>query len=127
MVEGARARVPGRRLTGIDVCVEVDGETRRRVSEWLPAGRGPGRPARGGGGGGGGGWAHPPNPSPFKPLLARFVIVFAGPGMNFVLAAVIAALVFMIAGQPVSPAVLGHPAPDGPAARAGLRAGGRRV
>ncbi len=62
-----------------------------------------------------------------KPLAARFLIVFAGPGMNFVLAAVIFALVFMVVGRPVFPAVLGRVAPDGPAAHAGLRAGDRVV
>jgi len=60
-----------------------------------------------------------------KPLLARFGIVFAGPGMNFVLAAVIFAVVFMVVGRPVLPAVLGRVAEDGPAARAGLRLGER--
>src|SRR5712664_203241 len=36
-----------------------------------------------------------------KPLGARFLIVFAGPAMNFVLAAVIAGLMFMLVGRPV--------------------------
>jgi len=58
-----------------------------------------------------------------KPLWARFLIVFAGPGMNFVLAAVIFALVFALVGRPVWPAVVGHVAADGPAAAAGLRTG----
>jgi len=62
-----------------------------------------------------------------KPLAARFAIVVAGPGMNFVLAAAIFALVFMIVGRPVFPAVLGRAAEDGPAARAGLRLGDRVV
>ncbi|MBI2527668.1 MAG: RIP metalloprotease RseP [Candidatus Rokubacteria bacterium] len=62
-----------------------------------------------------------------KPLVARFGIVFAGPGMNFVLAAVIFAVVFMVVGRPVFPAVLGRVAEDGPAARAGLRLGERMV
>ena len=58
-----------------------------------------------------------------KPLWARFLIVFAGPGMNFFLAAVIFAFVFAFVGRPVWPAVVGHVAPDGPAAAAGLRSG----
>ena len=58
-----------------------------------------------------------------KPLWARFLIVFAGPGMNFVLAAVIFALVFAIVGRPVWPAVVGHVAPDSPATAAGVRTG----
>ncbi len=41
-----------------------------------------------------------------KPLPVRFLIVFAGPGMNFVLAAVIFALVFATVGRPVWPAVV---------------------
>ena len=36
-----------------------------------------------------------------KSLAARFLIVFAGPAMNFVLAAVIAAAMFMFIGRPV--------------------------
>ncbi len=59
----------------------------------------------------------------FKPLWIRFLIVFAGPGMNFVLAAVIFALVFATVGRPVWPAVLGRIAEGGPAAAAGLRSG----
>jgi regulator of sigma E protease len=58
-----------------------------------------------------------------KPLWVRFLIVFAGPGMNFVLAAVIFALVFATVGRPVWPALVGHVAPDTPAAAAGLRTG----
>jgi regulator of sigma E protease len=58
-----------------------------------------------------------------KPLWARFLIVFAGPGMNFVLAAAIFALVFAIVGRPVWPAVVGHVIPDSPASEAGLRTG----
>src|SRR5947208_16766181 len=38
-----------------------------------------------------------------KPLWARFLIVFAGPGMNFVLAVVIFTLVFATFGRPVWP------------------------
>jgi len=56
-----------------------------------------------------------------KPLAARFLIVFAGPAMNCVLAMVIFAAVFMILGRPVSPAVVGRVVEGGPAAQAGLR------
>jgi regulator of sigma E protease len=58
-----------------------------------------------------------------KPLWARFLIVFAGPGMNFVLAAVIVAAVLATAGRPVWPAVSGRVAEDAPAAAAGLKSG----
>jgi regulator of sigma E protease len=60
-----------------------------------------------------------------KPLWVRFLIVFAGPGMNFVLAAVIFTLVLATVGRPVWPAVLGRVAEDAPAAAAGLRTGDR--
>ena len=62
-----------------------------------------------------------------KPLAARFLIVFAGPAMNFVLAAVIAGLMFMLVGRPVAPAVAGRVTEGGPAAQAGLRTGDRIV
>jgi regulator of sigma E protease len=69
-----------------------------------------------------------------KPLWARFLIVFAGPGMNFVLAAVIFASVLGTVGRPVWPPVVGRVAPGSPAAAAGLqtgdtvvRADGRRI
>jgi regulator of sigma E protease len=58
-----------------------------------------------------------------KPLWARFLIVFAGPGMNFVLAAVIFALVLGTLGRPVWPATVGKVTEGGPAAAAGLRTG----
>jgi regulator of sigma E protease len=62
-----------------------------------------------------------------KPLIARFLIVFAGPGMNFVLAAVIFALVFMIVGRPAMPPIIGRVAPDGAAAKVGVATGDKIV
>lgn len=58
-----------------------------------------------------------------KPLWVRFLIVFAGPGMNFVLAAVIFMVVLATIGRPVWPAAIGRVAGDGPAAAAGVRTG----
>jgi regulator of sigma E protease len=58
-----------------------------------------------------------------KPLWARFLIVFAGPGMNFVLAAVIVAVVLATAGRPVWPPSVGRVVESSPAAAAGLRSG----
>jgi regulator of sigma E protease len=58
-----------------------------------------------------------------KPLWVRFLIVFAGPGMNFVLAAVIFTLVLATVGRPVWPAAVGRVADGGPAAAAGVRTG----
>ena len=57
-----------------------------------------------------------------KPLWARFLIVFAGPGMNLVLAIAIAAGVLMTVGRPVWPPVAGRVS-DGPATAAGLKSG----
>jgi regulator of sigma E protease len=62
-----------------------------------------------------------------KPLPVRFLIVFAGPAMNAVLAVVIFALVFMIQGRPVMPSIVGRVMEGSPAARAGLTAGDRIV
>jgi len=62
-----------------------------------------------------------------KPLIARFLIVFAGPAMNFVLAVLIAALMFTTIGRPVAPAVVGRVSEGGPSAQAGLRTGERIV
>ena len=52
-----------------------------------------------------------------KPLWARFLIVFAGPGMNFVLAAVIFATVLATVGRPVWPPMVGRVTEGGPARR----------
>ncbi|MFQ5947166.1 MAG: RIP metalloprotease RseP, partial [Anaerolineae bacterium] len=76
---------------------------------------------------GGGGTTDPDKSFPLKPLPARFLIVFAGPAMNFVLAAVIFAGLFVFVGRPVLPPVLGPIAPDGPAAQARLQPGDRVV
>jgi regulator of sigma E protease len=60
-----------------------------------------------------------------KPLWARFLIVFAGPAMNFVLAAVIFAILLATMGRPVWPAVIGRVTDGGPAAAAGIQSGDR--
>jgi regulator of sigma E protease len=69
-----------------------------------------------------------------KPLWARVLIVFAGPGMNFVLAALIFTVVFAAVGVPVLAPTVGRVLADSAAAQAGLRTrdevvavGGRRV
>jgi regulator of sigma E protease len=62
-----------------------------------------------------------------KPLIARFLIVFAGPAMNCVLAIAIFALVFMILGRPVAPAVVGRLVDGGPLVQAGVRVGDQIV
>jgi regulator of sigma E protease len=73
---------------------------------------------------GGGTLAYDPSKAfSLKPLWARFLIVFAGPGMNFVLAAVIFALVFATVGRPVWAPVIGRVTEGSPAAAAGLRSG----
>ncbi|MGH7322522.1 MAG: RIP metalloprotease RseP, partial [Candidatus Rokuibacteriota bacterium] len=56
-------------------------------------------------------------------LWARFLIVFAGPGMNFVLAAAIFSLAFAVVGIPMLPATIGRVTPDSAAAQAGLQPG----
>jgi regulator of sigma E protease len=58
-----------------------------------------------------------------KPLWARFLIVFAGPAMNLVLAVVVFAVVFATLGRPVWPAVVGKVADGSPAHAAGLHTG----
>src|SRR5689334_22588581 len=55
-----------------------------------------------------------------KPLIVRFLIVFAGPAMNFVLAAAIFAIVFMTVGRPALPSIVGRVTEGGPASAAGL-------
>jgi regulator of sigma E protease len=84
---------------------------------------------------GGGTLAYDPKKAfALKPLWARFLIVFAGPGMNFVLAWVIFAVLLATVGRPVWLALIGRVADGSPAAAAGLRTGdlvlavdGRRV
>ncbi len=77
--------------------------------------------------GGGSATIDPAKSFSLRPLWARALIVFAGPGMNFVLAAAIFAGVFVVLGRPVLPAVLGRVQPGGPAAQAGLETGDRVV
>jgi len=74
---------------------------------------------------GGGGTApfDPAKSFALKPLPARFLIVFAGPGMNFVLAALIFGVVLATVGRPVWPPVVGRVADGSPAAAAGLMTG----
>jgi regulator of sigma E protease len=73
--------------------------------------------------GGGGATYDPAKAFAKKPLWARFLIVFAGPGMNLVLAAVIFAVVLGTLGRPVWPAAVGRVSDGSPAATAGLRTG----
>jgi regulator of sigma E protease len=77
--------------------------------------------------GGGRGVVDPARSFHLKPLWIRFLIVFAGPGMNWVAAIVIFALIFMTVGRPVIAPVLGSIVAGGPAAQAGLRTGERVV
>ena len=77
--------------------------------------------------GGGTGIVEPQKSFSEKPVWTRFLIVFAGPGMNFVLAAFLVMVVFLILGRPGVPAVVGRIEPGSPAGEAGLRPGDRVV
>ncbi|MDX1711691.1 MAG: RIP metalloprotease RseP [Rhodovibrionaceae bacterium] len=56
-----------------------------------------------------------------KALWQRFLIVLAGPLANFIFAIVLLAGLFVISGQPFTPAVVGEVVPDSPAAEAGFQ------
>ncbi|MBU2547926.1 MAG: RIP metalloprotease RseP [Proteobacteria bacterium] len=58
-----------------------------------------------------------------KPAWARFLIVFAGPGFNFVFAILAFWLMFTFSGIPQMKAVIGRVEPAGPAAEAGIQDG----
>ncbi|HYZ63815.1 MAG TPA: RIP metalloprotease RseP [Acetobacteraceae bacterium] len=60
-----------------------------------------------------------------KPVRSRAIIVAAGPIANFLLAALLFAVLFATAGRPVSVPVIGDVMPDSAAAHAGLEAGDR--
>ncbi len=60
-----------------------------------------------------------------KSVLSRAIVVAAGPVANFVLAAVLFAVLFATAGRPMSVPVIGEVLVDSAAARAGLETGDR--
>lgn len=60
-----------------------------------------------------------------KPVLSRAIVVAAGPIANFILAAVLFSLLFLVSGRPRTEPVVGEVIPVSPAARAGLLAGDR--
>lgn len=60
-----------------------------------------------------------------KSVLQRISVIFAGPIMNFVLAALLLASIFVFQGLPVSSTEIEEVLPDRPAAAAGLKSGDR--
>jgi regulator of sigma E protease len=62
-----------------------------------------------------------------KPVWQRFLIVFAGPAINFLFAILVFAVLFALLGQPRTPPVIGTVLPDSAAAAAGMRPGDRIV
>jgi regulator of sigma E protease len=73
--------------------------------------------------GGGGPVIDPARSFALKPLWARFLIVFAGPAMNLIMAAVIFSVVLAGLGRAVWPATVGKIVANSPAAAAGLHVG----
>lgn len=57
-----------------------------------------------------------------KPLYARAAVVLGGPAANLLFAVVVLTIVFLVSGEPYSPATVAVQV-DGPAAKAGLRTG----
>jgi regulator of sigma E protease len=55
-----------------------------------------------------------------KPLWQRMAVIFAGPFMNFVLAAVLFAVIFMFSGYPTASTTVQDVLPERPAAAAGI-------
>jgi len=67
--------------------------------------------------------AHDPRAYPNKPLWQRFLVIFAGPVMNLVLAAVLYIVVFGPVGTPTPTTTVGVAIAGYPAHAAGIRAG----
>lgn len=62
-----------------------------------------------------------------KPVWQRMAVIFAGPGMNFILAIVVLAAVFFFQGIPVATTKIAKVLPGYPAAAAGIKPGDRIV
>jgi regulator of sigma E protease len=62
-----------------------------------------------------------------KRLGQRAAIVFAGPFVNYLFAILVLGLLFAVAGQSFTPAIIGTVLPGGPAEKAGLKTGDRIV
>ncbi len=62
-----------------------------------------------------------------KRLGQRAAIVFAGPFVNYVFAVIVLGILFAVAGQSFSPAIIGPLTAGGPAEKAGLRTGDKIV
>ena len=62
-----------------------------------------------------------------KPVWQRFLIVFAGPAVNFLFAFGVIAAILITLGEPVTPPVVAGVQPNSAAAAAGLRVGDRIV
>jgi len=62
-----------------------------------------------------------------KPVWKRFLIVFAGPAINFLFAILVFAILFAMMGQPRTPPVIGAVQHGSAAEAAGIRAGDRIV
>ncbi|HEX8194073.1 MAG TPA: RIP metalloprotease RseP [Allosphingosinicella sp.] len=60
-----------------------------------------------------------------KPVWQRFLIVFAGPAINFLFAILVFALLFALMGRPMTPPVIGAVQPQSAAAAAGIQVGDR--
>ena len=58
-----------------------------------------------------------------KPVLQRMAVIIAGPLMNFLLAALLLAIIFMFQGMPVSGTTVAGVLPGQPAEQAGIQAG----
>nr|MBN2277412.1 RIP metalloprotease RseP [candidate division Zixibacteria bacterium] len=58
-----------------------------------------------------------------KPVWKRFMVIFAGPFMNFVLAVLVLTGLYMVRGKEIQAVFIGQVAPDSPAAAAGIRTG----
>ncbi|SYZ72501.1 conserved membrane hypothetical protein [Candidatus Zixiibacteriota bacterium] len=58
-----------------------------------------------------------------QPIWKRFLVIFAGPFMNFVLAVVVLTGLYMVRGKEVEAVFVGEVAAESPAAKAGLQTG----
>ncbi len=62
-----------------------------------------------------------------QPVWKRFLVIFAGPFMNFVLAVVVLAGLYMVRGKEVEAVFVGEVAAESPAAKAGIQNGDQIV